>query len=179
MILPSPPGGADGFLCMRKTIIYLLALMTLTAMSAFLGWRSGFRYAVRHLVPEAKTDTIIRRDTVTYATPIPILTTIVDTILVAYPDIVTIHDTVFAQLTVERKRYAGGDYRAVVSGYRPSLDTIQVFPKTVTVTETVRIPVKRSRWAVGVQAGYGITEHDGTVAMSPYIGIGVSCNLNL
>ena len=110
--------------------------------------------------------------------PVPILTTITDTLLVAYPDIVIIHDTTFVQLPRERKEYSGKDYRAVVSGYQPSLDLIQVFPETKVVTQTISVPSrKRSHWALSLQAGYGITLQNNRITPLPYIGAGISYNL--
>lgn len=161
---------------LKNAVIFTLSVLIAFALG-FIGGKAG-RRVVEHVSPEVKADTVIRKDTVTHMTPMPILTTIIDTVLVAYPDTVTIHDTVYIQLPIERKEYAGEDYRAVVSGYRPSLDLIEVFPETKMVTGTVYAPTKKSRWAIGAQAGYGVTVRDGTVAMSPYIGLGISYNIN-
>lgn len=121
---------------------------------------------------------VATRDTVTVEYPVPILTTITDTLLVAYPDIVIIHDTTFVQLLKERKEYSGKDYRAVVSGYQPSLDLIQVFPETKVVTRTISVPSrKRSHFALSLQAGYGITIQDNRITPLPYIGAGLSYSL--
>lgn len=134
--------------------------------------------AVTELVEAPKADTLIVRDTVTLERPVPILTTIIDTILVAYPDIVIIHDTTFVQLPKERKEYSGKDYRAVVSGFQPSLDLIQVFPETKTITKTISAPPrKRSHWSIALQAGYGITIQNNHITPIPYIGAGLSYNL--
>ena len=51
-------------------------------------------------------------------------------------------------------------YRAVVSGYRPSLDSLLIFSKTttITVTNTVPeyVPAPRRRWSLGITAGPSI-----------------------
>lgn len=123
-------------------------------------------------------DKTLRRDTVTVECPVPILTTIIDTFLVAYPDIIIIHDTTFVQLPKERKEYSGKDYRADVSGYQPSLDLIQVFPETKTITKTISVPSrKRSHWSIALQAGYGPTLKDNRITPIPYIGAGLSYSL--
>lgn len=89
-----------------------------------------------------------------------------------------IHDTTFVQLPKERKEYSGKDYRAIVSGYQPSLDQIQVFPETKTVTKIFSAPSrKRHYWSVGIQAGYGITFQDNRITPLPYIGAGLSYSL--
>lgn len=121
----------------------LLLVAALVATVSILSWRLGYRATVAELVETPKPDTLIVRDTVTVEFPVPILTTITDTILVAYPDIVIIHDTTFVQLPKERKEYSGKDYRAVVSGFQPSLDLIQVFPETKTITQDHFRPVTK------------------------------------
>lgn len=149
----------------------LLLVAALVAAVSVLSWRLGYRTAVAESIETPKADTLIIRDTVTIEHPVPILTTVIDTILVAYPDIVIIHDTTFVQLPKERKEYSGKDYRAVVSGYQPSLDLIQVFPETKVVTRTISVPSrKRSHFALSLQAGYGITIQDNRITPLPYIG---------
>lgn len=156
----------------------LLLVAALVAAVSVLSWRLGYRTAVAESIETPKADTLIIRDTVTIEHPVPILTTVIDTILVAHPDIVIIHDTTFVQLPKERKEYSGKDYRAVVSGYQPSLDLIQVFPETKVVTRTISVPSrKRSHFALSLQAGYGITIQDNRITPLPYIGAGLSYSL--
>lgn len=156
----------------------LLLVAALVAAVSVLSWRLGYRSAVAESIETPKADTLIVRDTVTVEYPVPILTTITDTLLVAYPDIVIIHDTTFVQLPKERKEYSGKDYRAIVSGYQPSLDLIQVFPETKVVTRTISVPSrKRSHLALSLQAGYGITIQDNRITPLPYIGAGLSYSL--
>ncbi len=156
----------------------LLLVAALVAAVSILSWRLGYRSAVAESIETPRADTLIVRDTVTVEYPVPILTTITDTLLVAYPDIVIIHDTTFVQLPKERKEYSGKDYRAIVSGYQPSLDLIQVFPETKVVTRTISVPSrKRSHFALSLQAGYGITFQDNRITPLPYIGAGLSYSL--
>lgn len=59
-------------------------------------------------------------------------------------------------IPIERKTYQGEDYKAVVEGWRPSLASIEVYPKTVTVTEkVVEVQKKRPVWALVVGPGVG------------------------
>lgn len=155
-----------------------VVLCVLMAAVSVMGWRRGYRAAVAELVETTKADTLIVRDTVTLERPVPILTTIIDTILLAYPDIVIIHDTTFVQLPKERKEYSGKDYRAVVSGFQPSLDLIQVFPETKTITKTISAPPRKgSHWSIALQSGYGITLQNNRITPLPYIGAGLSYSL--
>ena len=67
-------------------------------------------------------------------------------------------------------------YRVVASGYAVSFDEITVYPRTVTVTQAV-VQQRRSRWGIGIHAGYGVTLNHNTVQLAPYIGVGVSYNI--
>ncbi len=163
-----------------KPVWVLVLVAALVATVSVLSWRLGYRAADASTGSATATppDTLIVRDTVTIECPVPILTTIIDTFLVAYPDIIVIHDTTFVQLPKERKEYSGKDYRAVVSGYQPSLDLIQVFPETETITQTISVPSrKRSNWSIALQTGYGLTLRNNSITPIPYIGAGLSYSL--
>lgn len=58
-------------------------------------------------------------------------------------------------LPITSKVYQTNDYRATVSGFRPKLDSIEIYRKNTVVRETVT-KLKRPRWALtaGVGAGY-------------------------
>ena len=73
-------------------------------------------------------------------------------------DAVSVPDSAFVDVPIERKVYQEDSvYRAVVSGYRPSLDSLLIFSKTttITVTNTVPeyVPAPRRRWSFGITAG--------------------------
>jgi hypothetical protein len=58
-------------------------------------------------------------------------------------------------LQKESKTYSGDDYTARVSGYEPSLDFIEVYPKTTIIKENVvRSIEKRNSLSLGVEVGY-------------------------
>lgn len=80
-------------------------------------------------------------------------------------------DSATVVLPVTQKMYSDTDYRAWVSGYEPQLDSIKVFPRTVTVRETIYKPP--SRFSIGLQGGYGITPK----GLQPYIGVGVNVRI--
>lgn len=117
-------------------------------------------------------DTLYIHDTITAYKPVPFNVYVVDTMWV--PVTVSKTDTVWAQLPRTAKVYQDSTYRAVVSGFRPSLDTISVYQRTkvITVTNNVRIPPPR--WSWGVQTGVGWNPGGG---VSPYIGIGIQYRL--
>lgn len=152
----------------------------MAAAVSVLSWRLGYRSGAAALPGENDTTKTAKtiRDTVTIERPVPVLATIIDTIFIPYPDIIIIHDTTFVRLPKESKEYSGKDFRAVVSGYQPSLDLIQVFPETTTITRTISATSRKSpRWSVGIQVGYGVTLRDRHITPAPHIGLGVAYTL--
>jgi len=84
-----------------------------------------------------KADTITLRDTIREVFPMVVDVAISeDDIEVPVTDIVIRNDSLVV-LPIEVKTYEGKDYRAQVSGYRPQLDWIEVFPETRYITSTV------------------------------------------
>ena len=76
-------------------------------------------------------------------------------------------------LPITSNTYEGDGWRAHVSGFRPRLDSLLIFPERQTIT--IRDPpttggASRQRWTLGVQAGYGITPR----GMQPYLGVGLT-----
>ena len=124
------------------------------------------------VVVKTVRDTIVIRDTITAYKPVPFNVYVVDTMWVP----VTVHDrdTIWAQLPRTAKVYQDSTYRAVVSGFRPSLDTISIYQRTkvITVTNTVRTPAPR--WSWGVQTGVGLNAGGG---VTPYVGVGIQYRL--
>ena len=133
-----------------KNVVIALALI---AVAFLLGRRS----VKPEIVEIHRKDTVVVRDTVRETVLVPKVRylTRVDTVLLPVPG-----DTVEVPVLVpiSRKVYEGEDYRAVVSGFRASLDTLDIFRKTQTVTNTVvqrvEVPGKPKRWGIGVSAGY-------------------------
>lgn len=149
-----------------KNVVIALALIA----AAFL---LGRRSVKPEIIGIHRKDTVVVRDTVRETVLVPKVRylTRVDTVLLKVPG-----DTVEVPVLVpiSRNVYEGEDYRAVVSGFRASLDTLDIFRKTQTVTNTVvqrvEVPGKPKRWGIGVSAGYALTPQ----GVKPYIGAGIS-----
>lgn len=75
-------------------------------------------------------------------------------------------DSIPFVIPIEKKEYKTDHYRAIVSGYKPSLDLVEIYSKTQTITVTP----KKKRWGLGLQAGYGYPG-------GWYFGAGISYNL--
>lgn len=114
---------------------------------------------------ETKIKTVVKVDTLLISSPIAPL------LIFRLTDTMHIGETVVQR---EQAYYEDSLYRAWVSGYRPRLDSLQIFPKTVyqTVTNDIyhTIIPKKKRWGLGLQAGYSYPS-------GWYVGAGISCNL--
>lgn len=134
----------------------------LLAFSWVIAFKLGQHYAPTSpgLPVNVQTDTLVIRDTIREKEPV-FLTKYVDRVeLVPVTDTVRRTDTLYMAVEIERRTYQGDDYRAVVSGFRPSLEEIAVFPKTVYLqTEVTQPPAPASRR--GPRAGIGIAAGPG------------------
>ena len=152
---------------------FLQVVAVLMVVSGVLLWSDLHRRTTTPtIVVKTVRDTLVVHDTITAYKPVPFNVYVVDTMWV--PVTVNKTDTVWAQLPRTAKVYQDSTYRAVVSGFRPSLDTISVYQRTkvITVTNNVRIPPPR--WSWGVQAGLGV---NATGSLTPYIGVGIQYRL--
>ena len=118
-----------------------------------------------------RVDTLLVRDTIVRETPVYLRSETIDTMYVH------VRDTLYVSLPRESRTYGDERYTAVVSGYEPSLDRLEVYLETQTVTKYVMRHEPPKRWGIGVQAGYGATARNGSVYLSPYIGIGISYDI--
>lgn len=122
-----------------------------------------------------KGDTIRVRDTIVDIVLMPVKETLKRTDTVYLPILIdtttdrTVEgDSIPVLIPITSKEYKTDDYRAVVSGYNPSLDFMEVYRDNKIITLS---PLqKRKRWGLGLQAGYS---YPGGL----YFGAGVSYNL--
>lgn len=140
-------------------------LVILLAIACVVTWFRPHEPLPAEIRIETKVKTIVKVDTLLISPPMaPLLT-------IQLTDTIHIGDTVVHR---EQAYYEDSLYRAWVSGYRPRLDSLMVFPRTVyqTVTNDIyhTITSKKKRWGLGLQAGYGYPR-------GFYIGGGVSYNL--
>ncbi|WP_195579105.1 DUF6808 domain-containing protein [Bacteroides intestinalis] len=114
---------------------------------------------------ETKVATMVQIETLLISPPMAPL------LVFRLTDTIRIGDTVVHR---EQAYYEDSLYRAWISGYRPRLDSLQIFPRTVyqTVTNDIyhTIASKKKRWGLGLQVGYGYSS-------GIYVGIGFSYNL--
>ena len=135
------------------------------------GWASCHRTTDKEVI--TITDTLVLTDTIIKMQPKPYKVTIIDTIYLPQqpqqpqqPQI----DTLIRQEVI----YKDSTYMAVVGGIEPYLKSIEIYPKTIYVNNNTTTTIKvRSRFGLGVQAGYGY----GRNGLQPYVGIGVQYTL--
>ena len=138
------------------------------------GWASCHRTTDKEVI--TITDTLVLTDTIIKMQPKPYKVTIIDTIYLPQqpqkpqkpqqPQI----DTLIRQEVI----YKDSTYMAVVGGIEPYLKSIEIYPKTIYVNNNTTTTIKvRSRFGLGVQAGYGLSRN----GLQPYVGVGVQYNL--
>ena len=135
------------------------------------GWASCHRTTDKEVI--TITDTLVLTDTIIKFQPKPYKVTIIDTIYLPQqpqqpqqPQI----DTLIRQEVT----YKDSTYTAVVGGIEPYLKSIEIYPKTIYVNNNTTTTIKvRSRFGLGVQAGYGLSRN----GLQPYVGVGVQYNL--
>lgn len=157
---------------MNKTVSIIIDIVTLLLLVACL-----LLYCSKNTPPTVMekvvvtADTIVIRDTVTIERLIPTIVRVKDTIIVHTTD--TLMRDVVVSLPREERVYEDSTFRAVVSGYQPSLDDMQIYQKqsVVKVTELIQPP----QWSIGIQGGVGVTPK----GVQPYIGVGVSYRLDI
>ena len=148
---------------MKPWKIVLTILLT-AAICSVIGYGYG-RRGTRGFMPVA--DTVRIRDTVRDSIPYPVIETVVQEVPELFPVYITvagdtIQELVYIPVPITQKEYQTENYRAWVSGYKPSLDSVWVYPEKIIIREKPR------RWGIGVIAGYGI----GRNGLSPYVGVG-------
>ena len=85
------------------------------------------------------------------------------------------HDSVLVEVPITSKHYNAPEYDAWVSGYMPSLDSINVYQRTEYITETVTLSKPPNRFSIGLQGGYGYGFK--SKQLEPYVGIGIGIKI--
>ena len=81
---------------------------------------------------------------------------------------------VVVQIPIESKVYGDSNYMAIVSGYKATLDKIEIYRKTIEIEKKIYYPkLYKPHWSVGMVGGYGAT----STGLSPFIGIGITYNI--
>ena len=147
-----------------KRWVAILFIMLAAIASFWIGYGCRGTYFSKNM----SADTLIVRDTLRDSIPYPVVETVIQEIPELVPFYVTlagdtVREEIYVPVDITQREYRTDSYRVWVSGYRPALDSIWVYPEKVYIKEKAR------RWGIGVSAGYGI----GKDGLSPYVGVGV------
>lgn len=127
---------------------------------------------------EVKVDTLVMRDTIVQYEPIYKEIYKVEKVLVPVVDTLRQTDTLYVYLDREQVVWRDSFSCVYASGILPSVDSVQHYITEKVIMQEVIIPkIKKTRWGIGVHAGYGAGLSNGKVIASPYIGVGVSYNI--
>ena len=156
---------------MERIKYILLGVIAGIVICLLNGWASCHRTTDKEVI--TITDTLVLTDTIIKFQPKPYKITIIDTIYLPQqpqkPQKPQIDTLIRKEVT-----YKDSTYTAVVGGIEPYLKSIEIYPKTIYVNNNTTTTIKvRSRFGLGVQAGYGY----GRNGLQPYIGVGVQYNL--
>lgn len=152
-----------------------LALLGLIALVALV--MRGCSPTARETVTEERT---VRVDTVRVTRVIAVASRTTGLERVAFPVTAVIipttadstaADSVAVEIPLTQTEYRDSTYRAWVSGFHARLDSIELYPRTETVTVTLR--ERPRRWSIGASTGLALTPR----GLQPYIGVGLTYNL--
>ena len=133
---------------MKDCLLFSLVLVLLIGAGYLAGYRKG-----RANAPYPPTNVAgaveYHRDTITLEKPVPVGIFCTDTVYLPVIDTVRLRDTLYFAAPRESRVYEDSLFRAVVSGYLPSLDRIDIF-------RTERVLTVRKRWGFGVGIGPGL-----------------------
>lgn len=116
-------------MCLQKMRVgHVLGVILL----CFISFLFGKTCKKKEIIHDIEIDTVI--DTIIQPVPVPQYIVDVGEVEIPFPmDAIvekdTIKDTVYINIPIQRKTYNTDDYRAVISGYRPNLDTMIIYHK--------------------------------------------------
>ena len=153
---------------MKDCLLFTLVLILLLCGSFFIGYHEG-----RANAPYPPTNVAgaveYHRDTITLEKPVPVGIFCTDTVYLPVIDTVRLRDTLYFAAPRESRVYEDTLFRAVVSGYLPSLERIDIF-------RTERVVTVRKRWGFGVGIGPGLViSPDGRA----HFGVGVAAGVRV
>ena len=156
---------------MRKFTTYLIIAVIALALGVLIGRRNAPNKPESTIIRDTVTCTVY--DTIVRERPVYRYSYIHDTVRTWFTTVE--HDSVLVEVPIERKAYAEDSlYYISISGWKPSLDTLILWPKetTITITNTVKTPAPR--WSFGVTAGPSVLA---TPSGQVHAGLGASLGL--
>lgn len=121
-----------------------------------------------------KVDTLVIHDTIKVTKPVSVTKRVVDSIPYPVIDTLRLRDTLYVYLERDQIRWEDSLSVIYASGIDPQVDSVTHLVKNMIITKEIPvIQERKTRWGVGINAGYGISKQ----GLSPYVGVGVSYNI--
>lgn len=157
----------------KKSALIALAWFVIGALCGFFMGKARYN---KPIVETVTRDTVTIVDTIPHYYPKPVEVEKVRTEYkwltrvqpVGKTDTLVQHDSVLVEVPIESKHYHAEEYDAYVSGYLPSLDSINVYRKETIITETITRMKPPNKWELDAVAG--IDYNVKTQRYTPYAG---------
>ena len=150
------------------------------AVAVLIGFLIGQKHPQKLPVEpiKEKVDTLLIFDTITLTKPVFVEKIQLDSVYMPVTDTLWKHDTLYVYLEREQIQWQDSLCRVYASGINPQVDSVTHFAQETIITREISVPVKvKSRWGLGVQVGYGAGINGKQVYLTPYVGVGISCNI--
>lgn len=134
-------------------LVFLVVLLAAALALTCVGFALGRRTVKPVVITNSDTVVVTKVDTAYIDRPVVVYREVVRTEYLAVADTMRINDTAYLPVPIERKVYEDSLYRAVISGYHPSLDSLWVFNTTHYMNVTNTVKEKASKWSFGAAAG--------------------------
>ena len=160
----------------EKGVLVVIGIIIYSVLLFNWGFNVGQNKAPKSIKTDTVTVTKTTYDTVKIDNPVPVdnfkIKTVRDTFIDYKVD--TFNKVVEVEIPIEQKVYKQDSlYTAYVSGYKPQLDSINIYRRTITNTITVNNKiVKKKHIGLGINGGIGY----GMISkkIEPFVGVGVS-----
>lgn len=158
---------------MKTWLLYIIIGMLSAGLVISLIWKPKYQEPQSEVIPQVVT--VTQTDTLIYYLPKYITERYVRV------DTLFVRDTILVEVPITQREYQDSNYHAYISGYKPNLDSIEVYQRTVRINTIVteKIPTTTSRWVItaGLNVGVGyvapFSSGAGTIGMYTGIGVGL------
>lgn len=182
---------------MNKKITFCFSVLLILANLFMVGFIIGQKHSQKLPVEQIKkkVDTLFIRDTNSFTEPkkepspdviikeipIPVYvadSSAIDSLLNECARLKRVGDSLQLVLLRVQRHYSDSTFDAWVSGIDPRLDSIKTYQTNMVITKEIPvIQVKKTRWGLGIHAGFGAGLTGTHVYYTPYVGVGLSYNI--
>lgn len=158
---------------MKTWLLYIIIGMLAAGLVISLIWKPKYQEPQSKVITQAVT--VTKTDTLIYYLPKYITERYVRV------DTLFVRDTILVEMPITQREYQDSTYHAYISGYKPNLDSIEVYQRTVRINTIVteKIPTTTSRWVITAGLNFGVgyvapfSSGAGTIGMYTGIGVGL------